>query len=185
MTTDMTKPDSVSIVMTNDVIEQLKLFGCDCVLKRNRYWGLHYQFSRLNNYVSIPLLLLSSLTGLTSVSQASSTSANEANMGLLWATAAMGTTSTFLAAMQRYFRYGERAEHCRSLAKSYGDLVSRIEITLDLYRSGAKADWTIVELGKFAEDVVQEMRKLLNDTQDVPVDMLYKEVSFASAPSPK
>lgn len=158
-----------------NVFDQLKRFTQDSILRRNAYWEMYYRFSKYNNYLSIPLLLFSSLTGITSVSQVSSEASNPS---VTWATAVMGTLSTFLAATQRFLRYGERAEQCKSLAKGYGDLARRIEITLDMYQDGAKPEWGIEELGKFAEEVVQEMRKLLTETQDMPTNMLQKESSF-------
>lgn len=159
--------------MNTAVVEQLRLFSQDAIDRRNAFWEMYYALSRRNNYVSIPLLLASSLTGLTSVSSASSSGSSSA---LMWITATLGTISSFLAALQRYLRYGERAENARNLAKSYGDLARRIEITLDLFQDGAN-DWTIKELGKFAEEVVQELRKLLTETQDMPLDTLKKEAT--------
>jgi hypothetical protein len=157
--------------MSAAVQDQLRKFIDDSILRRNTYWKMYYAYGRYNNFLSIPLLLLSSVTGITSVSQASN-SGNESNKMLLWITAAMGTGSTFLAAVQRYFRYGERAEHCKNLAKAYGDLARRIEITLDIFEDGGSVD-----LHKFAEEVVQEMRKLLIETEDMPESMLEKERS--------
>jgi hypothetical protein len=162
-------------MVKGNVFEQLKLFTKDCVTRRNSYWEMYYRYSKYNNYLSVPLLLFSSLTGITSVSQVSSESMNPS---VTWATAVMGTLSTFLAATQRYLRYGERAEQCKSLAKGYGDLARRIEITLDMYEDGAKPEWGVEELGKFAEEVVQEIRNLMTETQDMPDDMLQKESSF-------
>ena len=162
-----------------NTIDQLKRFTQDSILRRNAYWEMHYRFSKYNNMLSIPLLLFSSLTGITSVSQVSSA---EANPAATWATAVLGTASTFLAATQRFFRYGERAEQCKSLAKGYGDLARRIEITLDMYQDGAKPEWGLEELGKFAEEIVQEMRKLMTETQDMPTHMLQKETSFEQGP---
>ena len=157
--------------MNTAVVEQLRLFSQDAIERRNAFWEMYYAMSRWNNYVSIPLLLASSLTGLTSVSSASSSGSNS---GLMWVTASLGTISSFLAALQRYLRYGERAENARNLAKSYGDLARRIEITLDLYQDGAN-NWTVQDLGKFAEEIVQEMRKLLTETQDMPLGTLKEE----------
>lgn len=157
--------------MNTAVVEQLRLFSQDAIDRRNAFWEMYYAMSRRNNYVSIPLLLASSLTGLTSVSSASSSGSNA---GLMWVTATLGTVSSFLAALQRYLRYGERAENARNLAKSYGDLARRIEITLDLYQDGAN-NWTLQDLGKFAEEIVQEMRKLLTETQDMPLGTLQQE----------
>jgi len=158
--------------MNTAVVEQLRLFSQDAIGRRDAFWEMYYAMTRRNNYVSIPLLLTSSLTGLTSVSSASSS--GSPNAGLMWATATLGTMSSFLAALQRYLRYGERAENARNLAKSYGDLARRIEITLDLYQDGANK-WTVQDLGKFAEDIVQEMRKLLTETQDMPMASIKEE----------
>lgn len=160
----------------NAIEDQLRRFSHDCVLRRNTYWRMFYSFQRYNNFLSIPLLLVTSLTGLTSVSSASASGA--AGSAVMWVTAALGTSSGFLAAVQRYLRYGERAEQCRALAKSYGELARRIEITLDLYEEGAKEGWGIVELGKFAEEVVADIQKLLTETQDMPMDILEKDTSF-------
>jgi len=157
--------------MSLAIQDQLRRFVDDSVLRRNTYWKMYYAYGRYNNYLSIPLLLLSSLTGITSVSQASN-AGNDSNKVLLWVTAAMGTSSTFLAAIQRYFRYGERAEQCKNLAKAYADLARRIEITLDIFEDTSTGD-----LNEFAEEVVQELRKLLIETQDMPESMLLLERS--------
>ena len=147
---------------TSPLMRQLIMMCNDCVMRKNMYWKMSYKFQKLNNFVSIPLLVLSSVTGLTSVSQVSSTTANPA---VLWVTAATGTLATFIAALQRCLRYGERGEQCKILAKRYADLGRKIDIKLDQFNSGALPEWTIKEIGQFADEMVQEFAKLLNETQ--------------------
>jgi hypothetical protein len=164
--------------MSAAVRDQLRRFVDDSVLRRNTYWRLFYAYQWYNNLLSIPLLLASSMTGLGSVSQASLGA--QTSPLVLWATAALGTASTFLAALQRTLRYGERAEHCRNLAKAYGDLAKRIEITLDVSEDGVEP----VDLAAFVREVVQEFRQLVHETQDMPPDMLVRERSH-QAPEPE
>jgi len=155
--------------------DQLRRFVDDSVLRRNTYWKLFYTFQWYNNLLSIPLLLATSLTGIGSVSQATLTTAH-ATPAVAWGTAAMAATSSFLAAVHRFLQYGERAEQCRNLAKAYGDLAKRIEITLDTEEDGGEVD-----LAAFAREVVQEMRQLVNETQDMPPSMLERERSHQTA----
>lgn len=167
----------------NDISSQLRTFAETCTRRRNNYWKLFYSLRAKNNLISIPMLLLSSATGLTSVSRASagdacSSKEEEApasSTALLWSTAILSVTTSFLVAIQRYFAFGERAEQARILAREYGDLARRIRVTVDMYLAGTKPEWGPVELGEFAESVVQEMRKLINVTQDMPLAMLEHE----------
>lgn len=174
------KPSHQSLTST-PLMRQLQLMCDDCVLRKNMYWRMCYNFQRHNNYVSIPLLVLSSITGLTSVSQVSSDTANPT---VLWVTAATGTLSTFIAALQRYLRFGERGEQCKILAKRYADLARKIDIKLDQFNSGALPEWGIKELGQFAEEMVQEFAKLLNETQDIDLKELDKESLLNDTPTP-
>lgn len=137
-----------------------------CKYRRNTYWNMHYLFSRRNNYLTIPLLLIASSTGLTSMAQVAANS-----KALTWVTAATGSLAAALAAMQRYFRYAERAEQCKSLAKGYGLLGTKLETKQAIRTALPNQDNTLEDLKElmdYAEEIRKSMEDLMKETDDAP-----------------
>jgi hypothetical protein len=140
---------------------------------------MHYQFQRRSNYLTIPLIIIASSTGLTSVAQVALSS-----RALSIVTAASGAISATLAAVQRYYRYSERAEQCKSLAKSYGIIGTKLETRQAMHCIQTLSGYSdIMELMKFAEEMRQGMEQLMKDTDDAPMGFMTKETMYIAPES--
>ena len=140
----------------------------DCKHRRDAFWRHHKSLKYKNNIVSIPLLLLTSITGVTSV----------ANLGtdyigtLPIVVSVFGVSSAVMTALQRYFRYSERAEHSKHLAKTYGRIARRIENMMVLVESSAITMQPEAFI-KFVEDVQKDTDSLLQEINDIPSDLVH------------
>lgn len=140
----------------------------DCKNRRDAFWR-HYKALKIkNNLVSIPLLLLTSVTGLTSVANLG----NEYTGALPITVSVFGVSSAVLTALQRYFRYSERAEHSKHLAKTYGRIARRIENMMVLVESSAITMQPEAFI-KFVEDVQKDTDSLLQEINDIPSDLVH------------
>jgi hypothetical protein len=148
----------------NSITEQLWIWIKDCKQRRNAYWKLYYSYDRWNNTISVPLLLISSATGISSVVQLGDTIP-----AVKWTVAVLGVGSTALAAFQRYFRYGEKAEQCKAIAKRYALLARKGELQANLYET---KNITIEELVKFMEDFRKDLDGIQQETDDMPKEIL-------------
>ncbi len=141
-----------------------------CKYRRNMYWKMHYMFQRRSNYLAIPLIVIASFTGITSAAQIAVSSKT-----LAWMTAVTGSISAALAAFQKYYRYPERAEQCKGLAKSYGIIGTKLETKQALH---TVAGMHYLELLQFAEEMRHGMEELMKDTDDAPIGFLTKEEMY-------
>lgn len=145
-----------------------------CKYRRNTYWRMHYQFQRRSNYLAVPLILIASSTGLTSVAQVAVSSRS-----LAWITAITGSVAAALAAFQKYFRYSERAEQCKSLAKSYGIIGTKLETKQAIHSIQSISGYhNFMELIQFAEEMRQGMEQLMKDIDDAPIGFLTQEEMY-------
>jgi hypothetical protein len=139
----------------------------DCKKKRDAFWRWSRRMKFSNNILSIPLLLLSSGAGLTSMAQLGT----QANTTLSALVTVFGVTSAALTAFQRYFRYAERAEQGKHMAKNYARIARRIESTLIMVGSKVtKLD--AKEFENFMEEVQQELDSLIQETEEVPKELM-------------
>ncbi len=149
---------------TNSITEQLWIWIRDCKQKRNAYWKLYYSYQKWNNIISVPLLLISSATGISSVVQL-----GDSVPGVQWTVAVLGVGSTALAAFQRYFRYGEKSEQCKAIAKRYALLARKGELQGNLYENKTI---TLQELVVFMEDFRKDLDAIQQETDDMPKEIL-------------
>ncbi len=149
---------------TNSITEQLWIWIRDCKQKRNAYWKMYYSYQKWNNLISVPLLLISSATGISSVVQL-----GDSVPGVQWTVAVLGVGSTALAAFQRYFRYGEKSEQCKAIAKRYALLARKGELQGNLF---ANNTITLQDLVVFMEDFRKDLDAIQQETDDMPKEIL-------------
>lgn len=135
----------------------------DCKKRRDGFWTQFIQLRFRNNLISIPLIIVSSLTGVTSVANVNT----RENFALSITVSVFGVSSAVLSAIQKYFGFAERAEHSRNIAKTYGRIARRIENMMTYIESYS------VEVGdetfiKFVEEVEKDIDILLQDVNDNP-----------------
>lgn len=150
----------------------------DCKRRRDAFWRHSSKMRLYNNLISVPLLILSSITGLTSVAQLSSVSteiSNETeqtpNITMPVVVTVFGVSSAILTALQKYFRYAERSEHSKHMAKNYGRVARRIENTMVLVESSAiKMD--AATFLKFVEEIQKDTDSLMQEMDDIPKELI-------------
>lgn len=146
----------------------------DCKRRRDAFWH-HYKRLRFrNNMLSIPLLIMTSLSGLTSVAQVGTVEADKGvyvPAGLPVAISIFSVSAAILTTLQRYFHYAERSEHCKSMAKNYARIAKRIENNLVLVESAAVKIEPSHFL-KFMEDVQKDTESLLQQMEELPRELL-------------
>lgn len=142
----------------------------DCKKRRDAFWRQYSRIKLKSNLVSIPMILLSSVTGVTSVANLSSSFST----ALPIVVSVFGVSSAVLTALQKYFRYPERAENSKHLAKTYGRIARRIENNMVLVESNA-VKMAPEAFSKFLEDVQKDIDNLLAETDDVPKELVNTE----------
>ncbi len=148
----------------NSITEQLWIWIKDCKQKRNAYWKLYYSYQKWNNAMSVPLLLISSATGISSVVQIGDNVPE-----VKWLVAVLGVGSTALAAFQRYFRYGEKSEQSKAIAKRYALLARKGELQANLFENKTI---DLKELVVFMEDFRKDLDAIQQETDDMPKEIL-------------
>lgn len=151
----------------NSISDQLWIWIKDCKQKRNAYWKLYYSYQKWNNTMSVPLLLISSATGISSVVQL-----GENMPEVKWLVAILGVGSTALAAFQRYFRYGEKSEQCKAIAKRYALLARKGELQANLFENKTI---NLQELVVFMEDFRKDLDAIQQETDDMPKEILERK----------
>lgn len=144
----------------------------ECEHNRDAFWRTYRKFKRKNHLVSVPLLVLSSATGITSISSVSQLNkfANNFEIAPILA-AVFGISTAILSGLQKYFRYSERAENCKYVAKSYNRLAKRIKNTMSFIHSDLM---TITPNGlyKFMDDINKEMISLSREIDEQPLELI-------------
>lgn len=146
----------------------------DCKRRRDAFWRHHIKMKFCNNVISIPLLILSSISGITSVLQVGNAESEQGlskGVGLPVTVSIFSVSAAVLTALQRYFRYAERSEHSKHMAKNYARISKRIENNLVLVESAAVKMEPSTFL-KFMEEVQKDTESLLQETDDMPKELL-------------
>ncbi len=147
--------------------EQLWLWIKDCKMRRTAYWRQYYRYQLYNNFISSPLTLIASATGVTSIAQL-----GYETQAMQIAVAVLGTVSTALTAYQRYYNWGQKAIHCREVAKRYTLLARRGEMQANLYSTNRI---TVDVLVEFMENFRKELDAIQMETEDMPNELLDKK----------
>lgn len=144
----------------------------ECEHNQDAFWRTYRKLKRKNNWISVPLLVMSSATGITSISSVSQINTLTTNIEVAPILAGIfGVTTAVLSGLQKYFRYSERAENCRYVAKSYSRLSKRIKNTMMLIHSDC-IKITPSGLYKFMDDIYKEMISLSREIDEQPVELI-------------
>jgi hypothetical protein len=151
----------------NTITDQLWLWVLDCKMRRNAYWKQFYRYQKYNNILSTPLTLIASATGITSIAQL-----GYENSAIQISVAVLGVLSTALTAYQRYFNWGEKALHCREIAKRYTILARKAEMQANLYQNSRI---TLDVLQEFMETFRKELDVIQTETEELPAEILNRK----------
>ena len=92
----------------------------------------HYQayeyYSRLHYYISLPVVILTSIVGTTVFA----TLQKDVNLWAKLAVASISVAAAVLSGLQAFLRYSERSEKHRTAANGYGAIRRKIELWLNL-----------------------------------------------------
>lgn len=144
----------------------------ECEHNRDAFWRTYRKFKRKSNWLSVPLLILSSATGITSVTSVSQLNTLTENFEVAPILAAIfGVGTAVLSGLQKYFRYSERAENCKYVAKSYNRLSKRIKNTMSFIHSDFMKI-TPNGLYKFMDDINKEIISLSREIDEQPLELI-------------
>lgn len=141
----------------------------DCKLKREIYWRYYNKLKCRSNYISIPLVICSTATGFFSVSQL-----NGDNTTIRIILTIISIISAILASLQKLFRFSERAENAKDMAKNYTRLSRKIEDTMVLVESKV-VKMHPDEFTKFINGVQNDCNILLQETNDIPDELIRQD----------
>jgi hypothetical protein len=145
------------------LIHYLEKRASHCRQRRQAYWEHFTSMKFRHNFISIPLLVLSSGTGVASAAQLNGNIKDE--IGIL--VTVLGVSSAILTAVQRYCGYSERAENSKLMAKSWGRLSRRIENTLLFVKSKATSVNDTV-FTKMVEEIQKDIDAVAQQAEDIP-----------------
>jgi hypothetical protein len=184
MKTDTDKTISVNMKALKSKFDQDSLpfhflnVGIDCKRQSDAYWRHSNEMRSYNNYMSVPLLIVSSIAGATSVAQLSTVnnaSGNSIDQDTLkvtsWVISVFGLTSTMLTAIHRYSNFAEKGESSRHMARSYSRLAQRIENMMSLVASSVTEVYQ-ADFEQFVEDVYKEIESLQQVVSYIPAEIL-------------
>lgn len=140
----------------------------DSKKRRDAYWRYYQKMRNRNNWLSVPLLVLTSASGITSVAQFGD---NGSSLVLPIILTIFSVSSAVLTAIQRYFKYSERAEHSKYMAKSYARVARHIENNMCLLESNA-IRYDAESFLKFVETFQQEIDTIMQETDELPKEIL-------------
>lgn len=164
----------------------------DCKKRRDAFWRHTKKMKIYNNLISIPLLLLSSVSGLTSVASISTANSNsdlqdggsdDKNVMPI-VVSVFSVTAALVTALQRYFRFAERAQHSKHMAKNYARIARRIENTMVLVESSAITMEASMFL-KFMEEIQRDTDSLMQEMDDLPRELMHKKTNDGHKQTPK
>jgi hypothetical protein len=144
----------------------------ECEHNRDAFWRTYRKFKRKSNWLSVPLLIVSSATGITSVTSVSQLNQLTEHFEVAPILAAIfGVGTAVLSGLQKYFRYSERAENCKYVAKSYNRLSKRIKNTMAFIHSDFMKI-TPNGLYKFMDDINKEIISLSREIDEQPLELI-------------
>lgn len=153
----------------------------DCKQRRDAFWRYSRKLKTRNNWISVPLLVFSSLTGLTSVAQIGSfamdnndnqpVTITKDNIGLPIVVTVSGVLTAILSAMQKYFGYAERAELSKHTAKSYGRMARRIENMMMFFESSA-ISMDPLDFKNFLDEILKDNDIVLQGVNEMPKELV-------------
>lgn len=164
-----------TIRVSNPLEEQLILWMQTCDSKQREYWRLTYDFRRKDTWLQIPSILVLALTSLFAATQATEGTLAETETQSPWFRYVqpymiMGGAfcGSVLTGVSRYMKFGERSERCASTAKQYSAITTRIDATLDFYRTNASMEWDDAKLEAFAKEISAQIETAAQEATDIP-----------------
>lgn len=94
--------------------------------------------------------------------------------GLAVVISVFGVSSAILTALQKYMRFGERAETSKYISKMYGLIASKVKGQIEIILAGHKLP-TQEDYNEFLEDINQEAQSLQLEIDVVPTDLMKYE----------
>lgn len=150
--------------------EELEFLLKEIGEKCNGYHYLHSQseikYSKINNYISIPVVILSSMAGMASIGTGSMFEGLEKEASI-----AIGLVSLFtsiLNTIQGYFSFSKRSEGHRITAIKYKQLYRNIAIELSLERNQR------IPAKHFLRDIRVNIERLLEISPPIDDDIIEK-----------
>ena len=150
--------------------------AADCKVRSRAFWQHFVRMKRRHNWISVPLLVLSSGTGVSSVAQIGGSDAATARALSILVTV-LGVSVAILTALQRFLRYSERAEESRYMARNYAKIARAIQYNMTLVESQAIVFKPEAFL-KFVESFHKDMDGLLGEATDLPHELLSRRASL-------
>jgi hypothetical protein len=149
--------------------------AADCKVRSRAFWQHFVRMKRRHNWISVPLLVLSSGTGVSSVAQIGG--GNGAGAALSVLVTVLGVSVAILTALQRFLRYSERAEESKYMAKNYSKIARAIQYNMTLVESQAIVFKPTAFLA-FVERFHKDMDGLLGEATDLPHELLSRRASL-------
>lgn len=147
------------------ILETLCIIANDYEEKRNIYWN-HYRSLRLGSHcLSIPLLLITTITGATSCVEVSNINNKIDCLPIL--IAIFGVSSAILTALQKYMRYAERSETSKYISKMYGLIATKIKGQIQIILAGHELP-NKEDYDKFLDSINNEVQSLQLEIDVVP-----------------
>jgi len=164
----MISVDKLKKDTADELIKHLEKRHTECQEKRVGYWEHYAKMKRCHNYISIPLLVVSSATGVVSAYQFSGQ-----NLKITAATTALGGLSAVLSSMQRYFSYSERAENAKLMSKSWGRLHRKIQNTV-IYIKSSATEVNSTVFTKLVEEIQKDIEAVAQQADEMPTSLIEK-----------
>ena len=120
-----------------------------------------------HNWISIPLLMVSSATGVVSAAQFNS----NGDKSITIATTVLGVLSAVFSSVQRYCGYSERAENSKLMAKSWARLARKIENTM-VYIDSNACEINDTVFTKLVEEIQKDIESVAQQAEDLPMSLL-------------
>lgn len=152
---------------TDSLMTHLEHRRNDCKTRRAAYWRHHSLMRTRHNWISIPLLIVSSATGVVSAIQFNS----HGDTPVTITTTVLGVLSAVLSSVQRYCQYSERAENSKLMAKSWSRLQRKIEHTMIYIESNA-CEINNTVFTKLVEEIQKDIESVAQQAEDLPLVLL-------------
>lgn len=153
------------------LMEHLAYRRDECKKRRSAYWKHHNIMRTRHNWISIPLLMVSSATGVVSAAQFNS----RGDTPITIATTVLGVLSAVFSSVQRYCQYSERAENSKLMAKSWSRLQRKIENTMVYIESNA-CEINNTVFTKLVEEIQKDIESVAQQAEDLPLSLLQETI---------
>jgi signal transduction histidine kinase len=153
------------------IFRHLEVLRRECSQQSKIFWAYYYKLSYYDSLISIPNIVLSSITGLSSLSALTPNSTDsEVINSLSLLTPVFAITATILASLNKYFRYGERAQKAKSQAKTLTEIDRRIQRNIILSDTDMEVNRNLIT--RIIEDIYRELDTWDHVLEEKPEELL-------------